>query len=220
MSLPEPYFWGPAPIQADCAEAARHLMAVDPALARIIERVGPPTLSEPDPIAPAHYLQRAIVGQQLSGKAAATIYGRFIDLFGGRKPSPRQVLEIEPAKLRGAGLSGAKTAAIIDLAQHTRAGRIPSRAALYQLSADAIIERVTRVRGIGRWTAEMLLMFYLGHADTLPLGDLGIRNGYARVYRKRAAPSESSLDRYGRRWRPYRSVACWYLWRALELPPE
>jgi len=218
MASDEPYFWGPATRRVDLVDAAAHLSAVDPVLGAIVERVGPVCLAPPR-LAPAHYLQRSIVFQQLSGKAAATIYGRFLDLFGGRPPSPARVLATSPARLRSAGLSTAKAAAIVDLARHAKAGRIPGREALYRLPASAILDRLTAVRGVGPWTVEMLLIFYLGHADILPLGDLAIRQGFARVYRKGSAATAAMVARQGRRWRPYRSAASWYLWRSLELPP-
>jgi DNA-3-methyladenine glycosylase II len=219
--LPPRFLWGPSRVdQVSAAAAAAQLAERDPALGRIIARVGPPTLAAPPIASPVHYLQRSIVYQQLSGKAAATIYRRFVGLYRGRPPTAEQVLTTTDASLRGAGLSAAKARAIRDLAHHHQAGRIPPRALLYRLDHEAIVERLTAVKGIGRWTVEMLLIFYLGHADVLPLGDLGVKKGYQRVYGKRRPPSPEALRRHGERWRPYRSVASWYLWRALELPPD
>ncbi len=215
------FLWGPNRLDlVSPTTAARHLAEQDAALGRIVAAVGPPDLQRPPIASPVHYLQRSIVYQQLSGKAAATIYGRFLTLFPGRRPTCAQVLATPEPVLRRAGLSAAKARAIRDLAAHQEAGQIPSREALYRLDVETIVERLTAVRGIGRWTVEMLLIFYLGHADLLPLGDLGIKKGYQRVYRMRRQPSPRTLERQGNRWRPYRSVAAWYLWRALELPPD
>jgi 3-methyladenine DNA glycosylase/8-oxoguanine DNA glycosylase len=163
-------------------------------------------------------LLRSIVYQQLSGKAAATILGRINRLFAPRRfPTPRELLEIAPARLREAGLSAAKTAAVRDLAARTLDGTVPSLARIRRMEDEAIIERLTVVRGIGRWTAEMLLMFRLGRPDVLPLSDLGVRKGFQRTFRTRKFPEASVMTRRGERWRPYRSVATWYLYRALEL---
>jgi len=218
---PALYLWGPSRVELVAPDlATARLAAVDPDLGRLITKVGPFELTKPSLLTPSHFLQRSIIYQQLSGKAAGTIYRRFVDLYRGRPPSPEQVLTTNDEDLRGVGLSTAKTRAIRDLALHQRAGRIPSRAALYRLDTEAVVDRLTVVRGIGRWTAEMLLIFYLGHADVLPVGDLGVRKGYQLAFRKRRPPSPEALERHGRRWRPYRSVATWYLWRALELPPD
>lgn len=218
---PRPFLWGPDGVPTvAAATAAGHLAQVDPELGRVIARVGPPTLTRPSIVSPAHYLQRAIVYQQLSGKAAGTIYRRFLELFGGRRPTATQLLSSREPALRRAGLSTAKARALLDLARHQRAGRIPTRRDLYRMETEAIVDRLTEVRGIGRWTVEMLLIFYLGHPDVLPLGDFGVRKGYQRTFAKRRLPSPRTLERHGLRWRPFRSVASWYLWRALELPPD
>jgi DNA-3-methyladenine glycosylase II len=163
-------------------------------------------------------LLRSIVYQQLSGKAAATILGRVIRLSAPRRfPTPRDLLELPPERLRQAGLSTAKTAAVRDLAARTLDGTVPSLASIRRLEDEEIIERLTLVRGIGRWTVEMLLIFRLGRPDVLPVGDLGVRKGFGRVFRKGKLPEPSVVLRRGERWRPYRSVATWYLYRALEL---
>jgi 3-methyladenine DNA glycosylase/8-oxoguanine DNA glycosylase len=163
-------------------------------------------------------LLRSIVYQQLSGKAAATILGRVNRLFARRRfPTPGELLEVSPARLREAGLSTAKTAAVRDLAARTLDGTVPSLARIRRME-DEIIERLTIVRGIGRWTAEMLLIFRLGRPDVLPLNDLGVRKGFGMTFRTRKQlPEPSVMARRGECWRPYRSVASWYLWRALEL---
>ena len=216
---PTPLLWrddgGPV---VDREHAERHLSLADPALGRIISRVGSLTLAPPTLGSPFHYLQRAIVYQQLSGKAAATIFGRFLEIYGGKRPpSARRILATPDAKLRGAGLSGAKIRAIKDLARHAEIGTIPGHRDLPGLESDEIVERLCRIRGIGRWTAEMLLIFYLGHPDVLPLGDLGIMKGFAVTVGMRRLPAERTMARRGERWRPYRSIASWYLWRAVDL---
>jgi 3-methyladenine DNA glycosylase/8-oxoguanine DNA glycosylase len=163
-------------------------------------------------------LARSIVYQQLSGNAAATILGRVTRLFAPRRfPTPRDLLEIPPERLRGAGLSTAKTAALRDLAAHTLDGTVPSLARIRRMEDEEIIERLTIVRGIGRWTVEMLLIFRLGRPDVLPVSDLGVRKGFGRIFRRGKLPGPAVMIRRGERWRPYRSVASWYLWRALEL---
>jgi 3-methyladenine DNA glycosylase/8-oxoguanine DNA glycosylase len=162
-------------------------------------------------------LAEAIVYQQLTGKAAATIYGRVCALCPSRPGlTAERVLKLTDTKLRGAGLSRAKTLALRDLARKTIDGTVPTLRAIRRLDDATIVERLTDVRGIGRWTAEMLLMFRLGRPDVLPVGDYGIRKGFAVVMRKRALPSPAALEAHGERWRPYRTVASWYLWRALE----
>lgn len=204
----------------DPAEAMAHLTAADPALGEVIRRVGPPGLSPPDLRTPYHYLQRAIVYQQLSGGAASTIFGRFLTLYGGRvPPSPARLRATPVETLRTAGLSGAKAAALLDLARHATEGTIPATRDMARLSPAEIQERLCQVRGVGPWTVEMLLMFYLGHPDILPLGDLGIRKGFSRAFNRRNLPTALALSRRGVRWKPYRSIASWYLWRVLELPP-
>ena len=164
-------------------------------------------------------LTEAIVNQQLSGKAAATIFARVCALFPRTvgAPSERQILRISAEKLRGAGLSQAKTLSLRDLARRTLAGQIPTLKEMEGMDDEAIIEHLVAVRGIGRWTAEMLLMFRLGRPDVLPVDDLGIRQGYAYTMRQPAMPDRARVRNRGERWRPYRTVASWYLWRAAEL---
>lgn len=163
-------------------------------------------------------LAESIVYQQLSGNAAATILGRVVALYHPKRfPGPSDVLDTPSERLRGAGLSTAKTAALKDLAARTLDGTVPSTALARTMEDEALIERLTTVRGVGRWTVEMLLMFRLGRPDVLPLGDLGVRKGFARTFRTRGLPTPQAMQRRAERWRPYRSVASWYLWRALEL---
>jgi 3-methyladenine DNA glycosylase/8-oxoguanine DNA glycosylase len=202
----------------DPDDACRHLMAADAPLAALMTRVGPFRM-RPEPTQSLFTaLLRSIVYQQLSGKAAATILGRVNQLFLPRRgPTPGDLLEIAPERLRQAGLSSAKTAAVRDLAARTLDGTVPSMARIRRMDDEEIIERLMVVRGIGRWTAEMLLIFRLGRPDVLPLSDLGVRKGFGLTFRTRKLPEPSVMTRRGERWRPYRSVASWYLWRALEL---
>jgi 3-methyladenine DNA glycosylase/8-oxoguanine DNA glycosylase len=198
--------------------AVRHLSEADPLLGDLIGRVGAFTM-RPEPTQSLFAaLMRSIVYQQLTGKAAGTILGRVVRTCGpARFPTPRQVLSVSPESLRGAGLSAAKTAAVRDLAAKTLDGTVPSLARIRRMEDEEIVERLTAVRGIGRWTVEMLLIFRLGRPDVLPLADLGVRKGFGIVFRRGKLPSPTSLQRRGERWRPFRSVASWYLWRALEL---
>jgi 3-methyladenine DNA glycosylase/8-oxoguanine DNA glycosylase len=202
----------------DPDEACRHLAAADPQLGDLIARVGPYRMRPKPTHSLFTALLRSIVYQQLSGKAAATILGRVNRLFAPRRfPVPGELLRISPEQLRQAGLSAAKTAAVRDLAARTLDGTIPPLARIRRMEDEEIIERLTVVRGIGRWTAEMLLMFRLGRPDVLPVTDLGIRKGFQLTFRTRKLPEAPLIIRRGERWRPYRSVASWYLYRALEL---
>jgi 3-methyladenine DNA glycosylase/8-oxoguanine DNA glycosylase len=201
----------------DPFDACRHLAAVDPLLAGLMERVGPFRMRPQPTQSLFTALLRSIVYQQLSGKAAATILGRVNGLFPRSLPVPGQLLEVAPERLREAGLSTAKTAAVRDLAARTLDGTVPPLAQIRRMEDEEIIERLTVVRGIGRWTAEMLLIFRLGRPDVLPLSDLGVRKGFGLTFRTRKLPGPSIMTRRGERWRPFRSVASWYLWRALEL---
>ena len=203
----------------DPAAAVRHLRAVDPALGRLIGAVGPFALRRQPRADLFAALAQAIVYQQLSGKAAATILGRVRALFGrdDAGPTAEQILGASDDRLRGAGLSRGKLAALRDLAGKARAGELPTLAEATRMDDAALIDRLTRVRGVGRWTVEMLLIFRLGRPDVLPADDLGIRKGFARAFRKRQPPSREELERRGRRWSPYRTVASWYLWRANDL---
>lgn len=163
------------------------------------------------------YLVRAIVYQQLSGKAAATIHGRLLEHFERRKPTPSAMLDLDVATLRGAGVSRSKAASLHDLARRVLDGEIPSLQKLRHMDDEDIVEHLTHVRGIGRWTVEMLLMFGLRRPDVLPATDLGVRQGFAATYGLADMPAPAALLEHGERWRPYRSVAAWYMWRAVEL---
>lgn len=165
-------------------------------------------------------LTRNIIYQQLHGNAASAIHGRVRDLFTRRKPTPHGIINTPEERLRAAGLSAAKTLAIKDLAAKTLDGTVPTLARLRRMEDEEIIERLTEVRGIGRWTVEMLLIFRLGRPDVLPVGDFAVRKGFALCYGLKAQPRPKEILKHAERWRPYRSVASWYMWRASELPPE
>ena len=164
-------------------------------------------------------LAEAIVYQQLTGRAAATIFGRVCGLFpdATEGPTAEHIMRVSDDNLRAAGLSRAKLLSLRDLARRTAAGEIPTLADIRNMENEAIIERLTAVRGIGRWTVEMLLIFRLGRPDVLPLDDYGVRKGFGFALRKRALPTRKDLEKRGGRWKPYRTVASWYLWRASEL---
>ena len=170
---------------------------------------------------PFDALAESIAYQQLSGKAAATIFGRVRALYPKRKwLDPEQLLATPDQTLRAAGLSRAKTAALKDLAAKTIDGTVPSARALIRMSDDEIIMRLTTVRGIGRWTVEMLLLFDLGRPDVWPVDDYGVRKGFAKTFGRRKLPTPKQLMKFGEKWRPYRSVAAWYFWRALDEPEK
>jgi DNA-3-methyladenine glycosylase II len=202
----------------DPQEAIEYLSSVDATLAALIERVGPFTMEIRGLHDPFEALARNIIYQQLHAKAAAAIHARVLALFGKGKLRPQDILAATEAELLGAGLSRAKLAALKDLAAKTLDGTVPTLARLRRMSDEEIIERLTTVRGIGRWTVEMLLMFRLGRPDVLPSGDLAVCKGFAQVYGLKESPKPKELDQYGERWRPFRSVASWYMWRAVELP--
>lgn len=195
-----------------------HLTRVDPVMGRLIRRVGPYAL-EPDPRrTPFQSLVRAVANQQLNGKAAATILGRFTDLFPGRRfPKPEDLELVTDETLRGCGFSRAKVAAIRDIASKALSGVIPTSREMARLTDDVIVERLTEARGVGRWTVEMLLIFQLGRPDVLPVDDFGVRQGFRLAYGRDTQPKPKELLEFGERWRPYRSAASWYLWRATEL---
>ena len=200
----------------DPAVAVAHLVATDSGLARCIQSVGEFQLSVRRNRSVFEYLIRSIVYQQLSGRAAATIYGRLLDQFPYRRIRPVQLLSKTVAELRAAGLSGSKCRALQDLAEKAVAGQLPETSQLHRMTEEEIVRRLTVIWGVGRWTAEMLLIFYLGRPDILPLSDLGVRKGYQRLRGYSTLPTAEKLERAGRRWRPYRTVASWYLWRSLD----
>jgi len=201
------------------ASAVDHLRARDETLARIIDSVGPFRLQPMGASSIFAALARAIVYQQLTGKAAATIFARFCGLFPDTDPTAGQVLAASEDELRGAGLSRSNLLSLRDLAGKTVSGDIPTLVEVRHMEDEAIIERLTSVRGIGRWTVEMLLIFGLGRPDVLPADDYGIRKGFARTYTQGELPARKDVETYGFRWKPYRTVASWYLWRVAEQAP-
>jgi DNA-3-methyladenine glycosylase II len=197
-------------------EASENLAAQDRVMRSMLERVGPPDFRRGRPRR-EHFaeLARAILYQQLAGRAAAAIHGRFAALFDGGVPTPEGVLALPVGRLRAAGLSGAKAASIRDLAEKVLDGSVQLER-VNRLSDEEIVRELTLVRGIGPWTAEMFLIFQLGRLDVWPVGDYGIRKGYALLYGLSDPPSAKELEPLGDRFRPYRSVAAWYCWRAAE----
>jgi DNA-3-methyladenine glycosylase II len=208
----------------DHAEAVEHLRAADPVIAGIIERVGPCMLgSRTDRGGPAHdhygALVRAIVGQQLSVSAARSIYGRLTDRYGGRTPTPAQLLADEPEPLRAAaGLSRAKVVFLRDLAERLESDALRLDD-LEDVPDTDVAERLLEVKGVGQWTVDMYLLFHLGRPDVLPVGDLGIRRAAMLSYGLRKLPQPDRLVKLARPWRPWRSVASWYLWASLRAVP-
>jgi DNA-3-methyladenine glycosylase II len=203
---------------ADVAGARAALAAADPTMARLIERLGERGVEQrrrgmPKPDAYGALL-RTIVGQQLSSKAARTIYGRVLDLFGGRTPSPEELLAVSGDDLRGAGLSGRKVTYIRDLADHVRSGELELDR-LEELSDEEVIEEIVAVRGLGRWSAEMFLIFHLERPDVTSTGDLGLRRAMQVEYGLEELPDEQRFLEIAERWRPHRSIASIYLWESL-----
>lgn len=196
------------------AAAAAELAARDPAMRKVIDVAGPPDLRRPRRSA-FEALARSICFQQLSGKAAETIFGRFVVAVGGDL-TPGAVLATPVEELRRAGLSAAKAASVVDLASKVTDGTVPLDR-LGRLGDDDLVERLVVVRGIGRWTAEMFLMFHLRRLDVWPVDDLGVRKGYARIYGLPEMPAPKQLAALGDAFRPYRSIAAWYCWRAVEI---
>jgi DNA-3-methyladenine glycosylase II len=218
------------PRKLDHAAALAHLSRVDRKLARIIAKAGECRLQMETTQSIFEALLESIVYQQLNGKVAATILGRVKALFPDnsgrlrtrrglvpRFPTPQQIVEAPPELLRSAGLSQAKMLAIKDLAAKTIEGVVPSAKQAHKMSDEELIERLVEVRGIGRWTVEMLLLFRLGRPDVLAVDDYGVRKGFAKAHKLDELPKPKELLAYGERWRPYRSVACWYLWRAADM---
>jgi DNA-3-methyladenine glycosylase II len=201
------------------ARAKAHLRTVDPVIGDVIHRVGPFRLRPT--VEGTHFgaVLESIVYQQLSGSAAETIYGRVLALFGGREPTPHELLRVDDVALRAAGLSGQKTRYLKDLATHAAERRFPIER-LHELDDAAVIDTLTQVKGVGRWTAQMFLMFRLGRPDVLPELDLGIQKGVQMAYGLRRLPTPKQVMQRGAPWAPYRTVASWYLWRLLDLPTE
>ena len=199
--------------------AHQHLAATDPRLAALIARSLRYNVKPVQSLRPFDALAESIAYQQLSGKAAATIFGRVRALYPRRKYlDPEKILATPDESFRAAGLSRSKIAALKDLAAKTIDGTVPSARAIAQMSDEEIIVRLTEVRGIGRWTVEMLLLFDLGRPDVWPVDDYGVRKGFAKIFGRRKLPTPKQLMKFGKKWRPYRSMAAWYFWRALDVP--
>lgn len=195
-------------------EALRQLSAADPVMRRIIRECGPCTLTPETRRPPFQSLVQAVAHQQLNGTAANTILRRFIKLFPGRRfPRPEDLSDVSDGPLRAAGFSRAKVAAIRDIAAQTLSGVVPTSRQIVRLSDDEIVTRLTEVRGVGRWTVEMLLIFQLGRPDVLPADDFGVRTGFRLAYRRRELPKAKELLAFGERWKPHRTTAAWYLWQ-------
>jgi DNA-3-methyladenine glycosylase II len=200
-------------------EALRHLRR-DPVLRRVIRQVGPCTL-KPARRQPYEALVRAIAHQQVHGRAAEAILGRFIAMCGGAGfPGPEMVLARTPEAMRACGLSANKALAIRDIAEKAAAGMVPTRAQARRLPDEALIDRLVPLRGVGRWTVEMLLIFTLGRADVLPVDDFGVREGYRVAAGLDEQPKPRALNEIGQAWAPYRTTAAWYLWRAADLAKD
>jgi 3-methyladenine DNA glycosylase/8-oxoguanine DNA glycosylase len=200
---------------------AEEALSHDPRLGPVVRRVGPCGLAVAPPGSLFGALLRSIVYQQLNGRAAATIHGRVVRLFPSpARPAAGALEKIPDEALRAAGLSRGKLAAVRDLGAHARAGRLPTLAEAAELPDDELVRRLTVVRGIGPWTVHMLLIFHLGRPDVWPRTDYGVRAAVGKLWRKRVLPDERFMERVGRAWRPWRSVASWYLWRSHELAPE
>lgn len=202
----------------DHIAAHEHLSRADKRLGRLIARVGAFQFKLDECDSVFESLLEAIVYQSISGKAAATIFAR-VKAIGsnGQCPRPDEILATRIQALRKAGLSNAKALAMKDLAQKTMDGVVPTLEAAAQMSDEELVERLVSVRGIGAWTVEMFLIFRLGRPDVLPIHDYGVQKGYALTYGKRDIPKPKQLLQFGERWRPYRTVASWYMWRAVEL---
>ncbi len=196
--------------------ALEHLRAVDPKLGAIIDRVGPYRPGRREQGTHFDAVVRSIVYQQLSGQAAGTIYDRVTAIYRDQPPTPAQLLRTPPERLRAAGLSGRKVEYVQALAAQVKAGTLPIES-LHELDDAAVIDALTQVKGIGRWTAQMFLMFRLKRPDVLAELDLGLQKGLQKVHGLRTRPSPERLLKLGARWSPWRSVAAWYLWRSLEL---
>ena len=207
----------PSNLAFDLAEALRYLSNRDEQLKKLIAETVPFQIDVADAQSPYEVLLESIAYQSISGKAAATIFGRIKALGeNGRPPTPEAMLKIPNAKLRKAGLSGAKVVAMKDLAKKAMQGIVPTHEQALLLSDEELVERLVSVRGIGAWTVEMFLIFRLGRPDVLPIHDLGVKKGWSVAYGKKHMPKPKELLEFGERWRPYRTVASWYMWRAFE----
>jgi DNA-3-methyladenine glycosylase II len=202
-------------------KAVDALREADPVMERLIEEHGELVrrdLKRERPGDAYGALLRSIVGQQLSTKAASTIYGRMLELFGGHAPTPKQLLKADPDKIRAAGLSRPKIAYLRDLAQHVEEGTLELER-LPDLPDEEVAAQLTAIKGLGQWTADMFLMFHLGRPDVLPVGDQGIRRAVLVEYRLRKLPDPKRLEKIAKPWRPHRTLACLYLWSTLDNTP-
>jgi DNA-3-methyladenine glycosylase II len=197
--------------------AHKHLSKRDPVLKLLIREHGFCALTPEKRRSPFQSLVQAVAHQQLNGTAANTILSRFKKLFPGRKfPRPEDLANVSDAQIRGCGFSFAKIKAIRDIAEKTLSGVIPTSREIVKLSDDEIVARLTEVRGVGRWTVEMLLIFQLGREDVLPADDFGVRSGFRVAYKKREMPKSKELLAFGKKWKPHRTTAAWFLWRAAD----
>jgi DNA-3-methyladenine glycosylase II len=211
-----------SPVNLASPEAVEHLRASDETLKRLIDQRGPldeEARQRGRPTDPYGTLLRSIVGQQLSTKAARSIYGRLIELFGGRTPTPQELIDTDPAVVRSVGLSNAKVKYVRSLADHVLSGELELER-LPDLGDEEVMRELTAVKGIGQWSAHIFLIFQLGRKDVLPVGDLGIRRAVERAYGLEALPSAEELERLGERWAPHRSLASLYLWESLDAVPD
>jgi DNA-3-methyladenine glycosylase II len=209
-----------APVKAS-PKAVAALRAADPVMARLVDEHGAVVrrdLKRERPGDAYGALLRSIVGQQLSTKAARSIYGRMTEIFGGHAPTPHQLLAADPEQIRAAGLSRAKVAYLRDLAQHVEDGTLELER-LPELSDEEVTAQLTAIKGLGQWTADMFLMFHLRRPDILPVGDVGIQRAVKVQYRLRKPPDPKRLERIARPWRPHRTLACLYLWSSLDSVP-
>jgi DNA-3-methyladenine glycosylase II len=207
----------PSTLPFDLIEAQRHLAAADERLKPLIDEMIPFEIDLAQAQSPYEALMESIAYQSISGKAAATIFGRVKALgSNGKAPTPEEMLRLRKPVLRKAGLSGAKILAMKDLAQKTIDGVVPTLEQAAKMSDEELVERLVSVRGIGAWTVEMFLIFRLGRPDVLPIHDLGVKKGWSVAYGKKHMPRPAELLAFGERWRPYRTVASWYMWRAFE----
>ena len=201
----------------DVERAVRELRAADPALAKVITAAG----DRRPRVQPLHSLfeslGRSIIYQQLSGLAAGAIHRKYAALFPDHRPTPEHLANLSDARIRSAGLSASKLAALRDLAKRSLANELPTLKQMEKMTDDAIVEALTKVRGIGPWTVHMLLIFRLGRPDVLPVADYGVRKGFQKTYKKRELPNAKTLEKHAEKWKPWRSVGSWYMWRATEL---
>lgn len=198
-------------------EALRHLAESDLVMGRLIQKIGACTLNPEPQRTPFESLVRAVAHQQLHGTAAESILGRFLARFPGRRfPRPKDLESVTDGDLRSFGFSGSKAAAIRDIAAKAMDGTVPTSQKICTLSDEEIVDRLSACRGVGRWTVEMLLIFKLGRPDVLPVDDFGVREGFRVTYGHEAQPRPKELLAFGERWRPFRTTAAWYLWRAAD----